>query len=195
MVGNRVQGLQVAGKSLASGSGSVSERVRVADVLDQLKADHLEDTIDPVEATMLVSLTEGLIRGSRSSRRSRLADVLGPVVKPGVASTLLGISTTALDKRRDSGAVLGVRTETGRWVYPLAQFRVGDRGGVEVLAGLRNVLTVLLASGDGLAAARWLATPNRRLAADTPWEALTDQSRQTQVVAAASAQADASAGR
>lgn len=165
------------------------------DVLDRVKANHPEDTIDPVEAEMLVSLTEGVIRGTRSRRRSPWAAVLGPVVKPGVASTLLGISTTALDKRRDTGAVLGVQTENRRWVYPLAQFRAGERGGVEVLAGLREVLSALLASGDGLAAARWLATPNRRLEAATPWEALTDQSRLPQVVAAARAQADAWAGR
>ena len=122
------------------------------------------------------------------------ADFLGPVVEPGVASELLGISTTALGERRDSGAVLGVRTETGRWVYPLAQFRAGEHGQVAVVAGLRDVLTELLASGDGLAAARWLAPPSRRLDAATPWEAFSDQSRLPQVVTAARAQADAWAG-
>ncbi|MCB1257697.1 MAG: DUF2384 domain-containing protein [Microthrixaceae bacterium] len=160
-----------------------------------MKADHSEDLIGSAEAEILVSLTEGMIRGARSRYASPWAAVLGPVVKPGVASKLLGISTTALDKRRLTGAVLGVRTENGRWVYPLAQFRSGERGGVEVLAGLRDVLAELLVSGDGLAAARWLATPNRRLNASTPWEALADKSSLEQIVAAANAQAAVWSGR
>lgn len=172
-----------------------TEKVRVAELLDQMKADHGDDTLNPAEAEMLMTLTEGVIQGARTRRRSPWAAVLGPVVKPGAAATLLGISTTALDKRRGTGAVLGVQTANRRWVYPLAQFRTDERGNIEVLPGLRDVLGVLYTTGDGLAAARWLATPNRRLNTATPWEALTDQSRQPQVVAAARAQADAWAGR
>lgn len=178
-----------------TGRPATPEKVRIADVLDRVKADHPEDTIDSAEAEMLVLLTEGMIRGGRARGRSQWAGMLGPVVKPGVASALLGISTTALDKRRDTGAVLGVQTENRRWVYPLVQFRAGRHGGAEVVPGLREVLTELLASGDGLAAARWLATPNRRLGSTTPWEALAEQSRRPDIVAAARAQAAAWAGR
>lgn len=194
MVANPSQGLQMVDWPADPGYQWTSEKVRVVDVLDRVRAEHPEDTIDSESAEMLVSLAEGVIQGARTRGRSRWAGVLGPVVKPGVASALLGISTTALDKRRDTGAVLGVQTENRRWVYPLAQFRANRHGGVEVLPGLRDVLTELLSSGDGLAAARWLATPNRRLDAATPWEVLSKQSRQPSVVDAARSQATAWAG-
>lgn len=169
--------------------------VRVADVLDAVKANHGDDTVGSADAEMLAALVDGVIRGAQTRGYSRWAEVLGPVLKPGVASKLLDISTTALDKRRDAGAVLGVRTDSGRWIYPLAQFRAGARGGAEVLAGLRDVLVELRTTGDGLASARWLATPNRRLRSATPWQALDDPDRHLQVVAAARAQAAAWAGR
>lgn len=164
--------------------------VALADVLDGVKASHPDGTISADAAEALVALVEGLISPPSRSTTSHWRDVLGPVLTPGVVVELLSLSRAGLDKRRDSGAVLGVQTDNGRWVYPLRQFR-SERGRITVLPGLRDVLDVLLPPTDGLAAARWLATPNRRLAAATPWDVLANGDQLADLIDAAHAQARA----
>lgn len=107
-----------------------------------------------------------------------------------MASVLLGVTQRELDRRRRRHLLLGVRT-TRRWVYPTTQFRSVD-GQVGGIDGLDDVLARLTQSPDGLAAARWMATPNRRLDGLTPWAAL--ESRRDEVVEAAAAIARAWAG-
>ena len=121
--------------------------------------------------------------------------LLGPVGTPRVVAELLGVSRRALDGARSRGEVLGVRTADGRWVYPLRQFHRDGVGELRVVEGLDEALAALYLCGDPAGAARWLATPNRRLDGETPWHALLEGDRSDAVAQAAQAQAQAWAGR
>jgi len=122
------------------------------------------------------------------------ARILGPVATSTVVAELLGLTRRRLDGARARGAVLGVRTSAGRWVYPLGQFRWGE-GPVRVLDGLEEVLRALCVAGEGYGAARWLATANRRLGGATPWEVLHEDRGVDAVIEAARCQGRAWAGR
>ena len=138
------------------------------------------------------------VGGEVTSQRGSAAtwqQLLGPVGTPQVVVALLGVSRRTLDGARSRGEVLGVRTAGGRWVYPLQQFRRDGVGRVSVVEGLDEVLAALCSQGDAAGAARWLATPNRRLDGETPWHALLEGDRSDAVAQAARAQAQAWAGR
>lgn len=112
---------------------------------------------------------------------NRWIDVLGQCVTGAVAAALVGVAPREIDRLRREHQLLGIRT-IQRWVYPTAQFRMAD-GQIGFIDGLDEVLARLDPSPDGLAAARWMATPNRRLGGLTPWAAL--GSRRGEVLAAA----------
>lgn len=100
-------------------------------------------------------------------------DVIGPCLTGRVTADLMGVGSAELARRRRRGQVLGVQTRSRRWAYPAAQFRT-DGASTAVRSELQPVLGALLEAADGLAAARWTATPNTRLSGRTPWEALQD---------------------
>lgn len=120
-------------------------------------------------------------------------DLLGPVVSSTVAAELLGLTPRQVNQARVKSEVLGIRTTTGRWVYPLRQFRRTSDGQAEVLAGLSEVLHALDPAGRPAGAARWLATPNRLLGGASPWEAVAGEGND--VVEAAHAQSRTWVGR
>lgn len=120
-------------------------------------------------------------------------DILGPCVTARPAADLLGVCLAELDRRRRRGQVLGVQTRSRRWVYPLAQFRPAGEAIALDASTLQPVLAALLDAADGLAVARWMATPNTQLSGRTPWEALPDDP--DPVVAAAERQARAWTGQ
>ncbi len=119
-------------------------------------------------------------------------DILGPCLTTRPAAELMGVSLAELDRRRRRGQVLGVQTRSRRWVYPAAQFQA-DGASTAATSELQPVLAALLEAADGLAAARWMASPNARLSGRTPWEALRDEP--DAVVAAAERQARAWTGQ
>lgn len=113
--------------------------------------------------------------------------ILGPVYRSeGAARRLGNLTRQSLDGRRRRYQVLGVRTADGRWAYPAWQF-ASDEGGV--MDGMVDVLGILLPVADGLAAARWLRTPNRRLDGSEPLDAIRVGGADVQMIDAASAQA------
>ena len=140
---------------------------------------------------MVVADDSALADGQDLARSSSWHDLLGELATPGTVRALTGASRGQLDGARRRGDVLAIRTSNGRWLYPLRQFRPTGGGRMEVLAGLPEVLRALYESGDSAGAARWLATPNRRLGGLSPWESLTTGDRTSQVVEAARAQAAA----
>ncbi len=146
---------------------------------------------DGAEAQPLMVGTDdsALADGQDLAQTSSWHDLLGAVATPRTVRTLTGASRGELDGARRRGDVLAIRTSNGRWLYPLRQFRPTGGGRMEVLAGLPEVLRALSVSGDSPGAARWLATPNRRLEGLSPWEALTAGDRSPKVVEAARAQA------
>lgn len=164
--------------------------MELAQVLDDVKGAHPGAVIEQDAAAALRHLADGLVATSTTTNAPSWADVVGPVLTPGAVLGLLGISRAGLDKRRSRDAVLGIQTANGRWVYPLRQFVAHD-GRVQVTPHLPPVLTILTPAAGRLAAARWLGSPNRRLAGRTPWEALHDGRDQAELLAAAAAQADA----
>lgn len=163
--------------------------VALQDVVDEVSAEHADTDLTGTEADTMRRLLGGVL-SSRAHRGSRWAELLGPVATPKVVTSLLGITRQGLDKARDRGDVLGVRTSSGNWVYPLRQLR-GTSGRVKVLDGLPEVLRALYSTGDSAAAARWLATGNRRLGGATPWDALWAGDNLDAVLEAAEAQSRA----
>ena len=136
-----------------------------------------------------------LANGQDLARSSSWRDLLGDLATPRTVCTLIGASRRELEGARRRGDVLAIRPSNRRWLYPLRQLRPTEGRRMEVLAGLPEVLRALYVSGDSAGAARWLATPNRRLEGSSPWETLTAGDRSSQVVEAARAQAAAWAAR
>lgn len=123
---------------------------------------------------------------------SSWTDLLGPCLTGRVAAELLGITQAELSRRRRRGRVLGVPTQSRRWVYPAGQFETHGRRAAATVPKLESVLAWLLGAGNGVGAARWMATPNTFLSGHTPWEAL--RAHPVRVVAAAERQASAWTG-
>lgn len=164
--------------------------VQVQEIADKIGSRFGAESVSPEAAEILLTLTEDMVRSERKRPDVEWPQLLGPVVKPGLMSHILGISATALAKRRDKAAVLGVQTKSGHWVYPALQLTASERR-VVVIPHLQQILPTLLNGADGLAAARWLATPNRRLAGNAPWDVLRQGESQRELESAAGAQSRA----
>lgn len=169
-----------------------ADKVPLRDVLSELSDEHPDTALTDTEAAAAREFLGALI-ASRTTGAPGWAELLGPVTTPKVLTGLLNISRQALDKARNRGDVLGVRTSSGNWVYPLRQLRA-TAGRVQVRDGLSDVLRTLYAGSDHAGAARWLATPNRLLDNTTPWDAL-EAGGLERVVAAAESQVQAWTGR
>jgi hypothetical protein len=83
------------------------------------------------------------------------------------AGQLIGISRQAVDKRRRSGSLIGVR-QSGNWQYPRCQF---DEERHEVIAGLPKLLEAMSASNPWVVL-DFLLAPDQTLGGRTPLEAL-----------------------
>lgn len=73
-------------------------------------------------------------RGTR--RKRELLERAGGAFSTADVAERLGISRQAIEKRRQAGSLLGVRTAGGEWVYPVAQFASDGAP----LAGLSDVI-------------------------------------------------------
>lgn len=71
-----------------------------------------------------------------------------------VVAELLGTTQHSLARARAKGAVLGLRSTAGSWLYPLKQFQWSTVGDIEVLDRLDEVLGALPSVSDEAAAAR-----------------------------------------
>lgn len=83
------------------------------------------------------ALTAALVRGSQ--RKRALLEQAGGALSATVLAAHLGVSRQAVEKRRQTNTLLGVRLPGGEWVYPAAQF---DRDGAP-LDGLPDALAAL----------------------------------------------------
>lgn len=162
--------------------------------LHELAAGH-GDALVSAEAAAAIELFVGALAAQPQRVDSSWSRLLGPVATSRTVSELLRRSRRWLEGARRSGEILGVKTASGRWVYPLRQFRLTSGGHVAVRQRLDEVLRALYVSGDAAGAARWLATPNRLLGGKSPWVALDDRDWAGAVVVAAESQAAAWAAR
>lgn len=85
-------------------------------------------------------LTLALLRGAQ--RKRELLAQAGGAWSTGTVAEHLAITRQGIDKRRQTGTLLGVRLPSGDWVYPVAQF--GPEGAplpglAEVLGAFRGV--------------------------------------------------------
>lgn len=164
-------------------------------LLDRLRSAHPAARLAPESAAALERFAHALLTGCPGVTGEGWAGILGPVAPSGTVAELLGSSRRSLDRARARAEFLALRTADGRWMYPLQQFHWTSEGKVGALERLGEVLRALYASGDESGAARWLATPNRRLQGDTPWERLHEEAQAGAVVDAAEAQARAWSAR
>ncbi|HWL42996.1 MAG TPA: hypothetical protein VNQ73_08625 [Ilumatobacter sp.] len=143
-----------------------------------------------LEARQAAELVVAMIPESTSSPWSEL---LGPVYRWQSIAKVLGVGNRqSVDHARKTHRVLGIKTDDGHWAYPA--FQVGRcPGGVRIVAGLAEVLELLVPETDGLSAAWWLATPNRKFDGRRPIDELA--SARHSVISAAREQADIWAGR
>lgn len=143
-----------------------------------------------LEARKAAELAAAMIPESTGSPWS---DVLGPVYRWQSIAKVLGVGNRqAVDHARKTHRVLGIKTDDGHWVYPALQVERCP-GGVRIVAGLAEVLKLLVPETDGLSAAWWLATPNRTFDGRRPIDELA--SDRDSVISAAREQADIWAGR
>lgn len=97
--------------------------------------------------------------------RGQLASRAGGMLSAEEAGRIAGVSRQAIDKRRRSNAILGIR-EGSDWKYPACQFHDG-----EVLSGIADVVKGFAAQG-GWAALDFLLAKDGALAGRSPIEAL-----------------------
>ena len=136
--------------------------------IDQVKA---ELSKGPARALPPPEQAAEVLRGLMATVPHPLADRIGPVWTSVHTREQLGLNTRqALDSRRRSGSVLGVRASTGEVFYPLSQFRV-THGTVEVRPALAAMFRVLR-DQDPWAVATLLTVPAPELDDHTPlqWE-------------------------
>lgn len=157
--------------------------------------------VDALEARLdhraVEALDEGEIADTAAAMASMLPrhtsdpwdDLLGPFYDAAAVRRILGVgSRQAVDGARRGYRIVGIRTRDGRWAYPTFQFVHTGRE-LRVAEGLAEVLSVLMPSADGLAAARWMATRNRKLKAKRPVDLLRATGSSDEVLSAARTQA------
>lgn len=132
--------------------------------------------------------------GTKKRPRYEWSQIVGTVLDHAVMSQALGVAETELSQLRTNKLVLGIQLELGEWVYPVSQLITKNGSGFEnaqIMPALPNILKSFDGVVDGLAVTRWLGTPNRRLAGNTPWESLTHEAWSHDVLTAAAAQQQA----
>jgi len=95
------------------------------------------------------------------------ADLVGPFYDTATVASVLGVTVAAVRGRRARGGLLGLRTRSGRVVFPVWQFGHG-----RVLPGLGPVLRVLGDGVSGWTVAAWLRSPDVELDGRTPLQVL-----------------------
>jgi hypothetical protein len=102
-----------------------------------------------------------------AEHRVELLDSAGGALAAGEVGTLLNITRQAVDKRRRTDGLLGLR-QGGDWRYPRCQF---DEPGHEVIAGLPKLLRAFSHTGPW-ATLDFLLAPDETLGGRTPLESL-----------------------
>ncbi len=97
--------------------------------------------------------------------RRELLEEAGGAFGVGEVERLLGISRSAVDKRRGNGKLLAVNLGRHGWRYPAFQFDEGAAGGV--LEGLAGALAALEAE-DGWVALHFFFREDERLEKSPP---------------------------
>lgn len=74
--------------------------LRVQEIADRIGSRFGSESLSEHAGELLLQLTEDLVRSERRHAGAEWSQILGPVLKPGLMSRMLGISTTALAKQR-----------------------------------------------------------------------------------------------
>jgi len=111
-----------------------------------------------------------------------LDEAEGTLTVDGVAELLGGVKRQAVEKRRNRGTLLGLRTSGGAYVYPVCQFHRG-----EVLPGLDKFLAAFPADTDPWLKLNALLGPSDALGGKRPLDALREGDTAGAVEVAASA--------
>jgi hypothetical protein len=111
-----------------------------------------------------------------------LDEAEGTLTVEAVAELLGGIKRQAVEKRRNRGTLLGLRTTGGAYVYPVCQFHRG-----EVLPGLDRFLAAFPADTDPWLKLNVLLGPSDELGGKRPLDALRDGETSGAVAVATSA--------
>lgn len=133
-------------------------------------ADAMEELVSDADSRRLGDPVELGRRAALAAAAGQVwSDQLGPVYDTeGVRELLGGVSRQAVSERVRRHALLGLRTGSGRLVYPAFQF---DRNGV--VEGLATVLSVFeLDDISAWTVASWLASPDPDLDGRRPIDAL-----------------------
>ena len=159
----------------------------VGDRLDPGQVEELNDADAADAAEAAASMVPHL-------GRSPWADLIGPVYGWRPVARILGVQDRqAVDARRNTHGILGFKTADGAWAYPAFGFTT-LHGRARVAPGLPETIAHLVPAADGLAASRWLATPNRLVQGRRPIDVL-DTDGPEEVIVLARHQADVWAGR
>nr|WP_294545287.1 hypothetical protein [uncultured Rhodopila sp.] len=102
-----------------------------------------------------------------AGHRLELLERCGATLTAEQAGKLIGISRQAIDKRRRSGTLIGLR-QGGSWHYPQCQF---DEQRHEVIAGLPRLLEAMRGSSPWVIL-DFLLAPDQTLNGRTPLEVL-----------------------
>lgn len=136
---------------------------RLAVVLEQGDRDTELPAPDEFAETM-----DSLVVHVREESPNELADLVGPFWTGARTREALGVATRqAMDSRRRSGSILGVKSSDGDLFYPVSQFHRRSDGTVEVKPALVVVFRVLR-DFDSWTTAVFLHTPAPELGGRTP---------------------------
>jgi hypothetical protein len=141
----------------------------------------LEHAVTASSVTAVDPLAAAKARWIRAEQQL-LEEAGGTLTAAGVAELLGGIRRQAVEKRRDRGTLLGLRTGGGGYVYPVCQFHRG-----EVLPGLDRFLAAFPARTDPWQQLNVLLGPTDALGGVRPLDALRNGAVDDAVEAAVSA--------
>jgi hypothetical protein len=147
-------------------SRATADENRYSDFVERATTAFRRRIVELVESSSLPDETPedlGERAGLAAAAASVWSEHVGPFVDTdGVMTLLGGVSKQAVSQRVRAGRLLALRTESGRLVYPLWQFRDG-----KLLAGLAEVLDTAgydpQRPASGWTLASWLCTVDAEL--------------------------------
>lgn len=144
-----------------------------------------QDELDKTLSVVLRSLP-------RRSGNDRWDEAIGPFYSWSAVSKILGdVTRPTVDNHRNAHEILGVKSQDNRWLYPSFQWMKVDKQ-LRPLPMLSDVLEVLEPElhDEGLHAAWWLVTPNRRLGGTRPVDWMRQERSLRRLLKAAQAERD-----
>src|SRR5690625_3553148 len=139
------------------------------DIGERLASGLRDRGVDPAQLPNPAEAAALLLDMAAAPAGDRLAELAGPVWTGSKVQAELGLnSRQALEYRRKSGSVLGVKTADGMVLYPILQF-YRTAGGTAVKPGIASMFRVLCEI-DPWSVLVLLHTPAEELGGSTPLE-------------------------